>query len=57
MFCTFEINLTSYSSKQKRPKPHGSANQKLCYFQMLPNTEKSEEHDLERSQERSVNTD
>ena len=38
-------------------KPDGLANQKLCCIQMLLNTEKSVEQDLERSEEWLVNTD
>ena len=38
-------------------KPYGLANQKLCYIQIVRNIEKSGEHDLERTEEWSVNTD
>ena len=50
--CKFECNTTSgWLNRQS-----GLANQKLCYIQMVLNTEKSGEQDKERSKEWLVNT-
>ena len=60
MLCLFLqdfINLNATQLLIGLAEQNGLANQKLCYIQMLLNTEKSVKQDLKRSKEWLVKTD